>query len=219
MNLLTVSDVESSLIYNTTIKQRFDDIDIAISCGDLSYYYLEYIISSLDIPLYYVRGNHAKEIEHGHVGERKSPWGAINLHRKTVRDQKSGLLLAGIQGCLRYNNGKYQYTQFEMWLLVMSLIPGLLYNKLRYGRYLDIFVSHAPPWGIHDDKDQAHQGIKAFLWLLKVFQPSYHLHGHVHIYWSGKKCETELGKTMIYNTYGFRRLTVNDQVPTINTPN
>lgn len=211
MNLLTVSDVESSLIYSSSIKQRFHDVDLAISCGDLSYYYLEYIVSSLDIPLYYVRGNHAKEIEHGHVGERKSPWGAVNLHRKIIRDKKSGLLLAGIQGCLRYNKGKYQYTQLEMWLLVMSLVPGLLYNKLRYGRYLDIFVSHAPSWGIHDDTDRAHQGIRAFLWLIKTFQPSYHLHGHVHVYWPGKKCETELGNTMIYNTYGFRRLTINDQ--------
>lgn len=212
MNLLTVSDVESSIIYSSNIKQRFHDVNLAISCGDLSYYYLEYIVSSLDVPLYYVRGNHAKEIEHGHVGERKSPWGAVNLHRKIIRDKKSGLLLAGIEGCLRYNNKKYQYTQLEMWLLVMSLVPALLYNKLRFGRYLDIFVSHAPPWGIHDDKDRAHQGIKAFLWLIKVFQPSYHLHGHVHVYWPGKKSETALGNTMIYNTYGFRRLTIDEQI-------
>ena len=214
MNLLTVSDVESSHIYSSSIKQRFHDVDMAVSCGDLSYYYLEYIVSSLDIPLYFVRGNHAKDIEHGHVGEREAPWGAINLHRKIIRDKKTGLLLSGIQGCLRYNNGKYQYTQLEMWMLVISLVPALLYNKVRFGRYLDIFVSHAPPWGIHDDKDRAHQGIKAFLWLIKTFQPSYHLHGHVHVYWPGKDCETALGNTMIYNTYGFRRLTINDQTHT-----
>lgn len=208
MNLLTVSDVESSIIYNPTIKKRFHDVDLAISCGDLSYYYLEYIVSSLDIPLYYVRGNHAKEIEHGHIGARKSPWGAINLHRKVVRDKYSGLLLAGIEGCLRYNQGKHQYSQFEMWLMVMTLIPGLFYNKLRYGRFIDIFVSHAPPWGIHDDKDRAHQGIRAFLWFVKVFQPTYHLHGHIHIYWPSTISRTTLGKTMIYNTYGYRRLKI-----------
>jgi Icc-related predicted phosphoesterase len=208
MKFLTVSDVESSLIYSPHIRERFHDIDLVISCGDLSYFYLEYIISTLDIPLYYVRGNHARDIEHGYGGIRTSPWGAINLHRKVVRDRSSGLLLSGIQGCLRYNQGSYQYSQLEMWLLVMLLVPALLLNKIRYGRYLDIFVSHAPPWGIHDDTDLAHQGIKAFLWLVKVFQPTYHLHGHVHIYHPGIIYKTSLGKTLIYNTYGFRRLAI-----------
>ena len=209
MNILTVSDVESSLIYSHNIKQRFCDIDLAISCGDLSYFYLEYIISTLDIPLYYVRGNHAKEIEHGHAGTREAPWGAINLHRRVVKDKKTGLLLSGLQGSLRYNQGPYQYSQRHMWLLVMLLVPGLLRNKLCYGRYLDIFVSHAPPWGIHDDTDRAHQGIKAFPWLIKTFQPTFHLHGHVHIYNPLTISKTALGKTLIYNTYGYRRLVIN----------
>jgi uncharacterized protein len=208
MNILTVSDIESSLIYSPHIRERFHDIDLVISCGDLSYFYLEYIISTLDIPLYFVRGNHARDIEHGYGGTRTAPWGAVNLHRKMVRDKNSGLLLSGIQGSLRYNLGSYQYSQTEMWLLVMLLVPGLLSNKIRYGRYLDIFVSHAPPWGIHDDTDLAHQGIKAFLWLVKVFQPTYHLHGHVHIYHPGIIFKTDLGKTLIYNTYGFRRLAI-----------
>lgn len=212
MNLLTVSDIESSLIYSPSIKQRFHDIDMAISCGDLSYYYLEYIISSLDIPLYYVRGNHAKLVEHGHVGDRDSPWGSINLHRKVVKDKKTGLLLAGIQGCLRYNNGDYQYSQFQMWLMVLALIPGMLKNKICYGRYLDLFVTHAPSWGIHDDTDRAHQGIKAFLWLVKTFQPAYHFHGHVHIYYPGITSESIIGETLIYNTYGYRKLKLNIQI-------
>lgn len=207
MNILTVSDVENSLIYSPLIKERFQDIDLAISCGDLSYFYLEYIISALDIPLFFVRGNHAKEVEYSQTGNRKAPWGAIDLHKKVIRDNISGLLLAGIEGCVRYNQSNYQYTQEEMWLMVMNLVPGLLLNKLRFGRFLDIFVSHAPPWGIHDDTDRAHQGIKAFLWLVKVFQPAYHLHGHVHIYWPGTVSETALGKTLIYNTYGYRKFT------------
>jgi len=206
MNLLTVSDIESSLVYSANITQRFKDLDLAISCGDLSYFYLEYIISALDIPLFFVRGNHAKEIEHGHCGSRKAPWGAIDLHRKVVREKCSGLLLSGIEGCLRYNLGDYQYTQQEMWLMVMKLVPRLLLNKTRFGRYLDIFVSHASPWGIHDETDRAHQGVKAFLWLVKVFQPMYHLHGHIHIYFPSTIRETKLGKTTVYNTYGYKTL-------------
>lgn len=206
MNILSVSDVESSLIYSADIARRFHDVDLAISCGDLSYFYLEYIISTLDIPLYFVRGNHAKEIEHGYGGTRKSPWGGINLHKKVLRERSSGLLLAGVQGCIRYNEGGYQYTQEQMWLQVMRLVPGFLLNKIRYGRYVDIFVSHASPWGIHDQSDRAHQGVKAFLWLVKAFQPTYHLHGHIHLYYPGTTRETKLGKTTILNTYGYQKL-------------
>jgi Icc-related predicted phosphoesterase len=208
MKLLTVSDKELSLIYSTQIKQRFPDIDLAVSAGDLSYYYLEYIISSLDIPLYFVRGNHAKIVEYGVAGPRKAPWGAIDLHRKTVRDQKTGLLLAGIEGSLRYNQGDFQYTQSEMWSMVMQLIPGLIMNKIRYGRFLDVFITHAPPWGIHDEDDSAHQGVKAFNWLIKTFQPTFHIHGHTHVYYPGVITETMVGRTLVLNTYGYRKLTI-----------
>lgn len=209
MNLLTVSDKESHLIYSPQIKQRFSDVDLVISCGDLSYFYLEYIISSLDIPLYFVRGNHAKQIEYSTEGERKAPWGAVDLHKKVFRDPHSGLILGGIEGCLRYKPGGYQYSQAQMWAMVFQMIPALLQNKLNFGRYLDIFVSHAPPWGIHDGEDRAHQGIKAFKWLIETFQPVYHLHGHVHIYRPDIITETLVGDTHVVNTYGFRKFVYN----------
>ncbi len=211
MKLLTLSDVELPRIYSPKIKDRFGDVDLAISCGDLSYYYLEFIISSLDIPLYFVRGNHAKDVEYGCAGPRKAPWGARDLHRKVVRDPKTGLLLAGIEGSLRYNDGDYQYSQAEMWLMVLGLVPALLLNKLLYGRFLDIFISHAPPWGIHDQDDRAHRGVKAFEWLVKTFQPTYHLHGHVHVYTSSTVTKTKVGETNVLNTYGFRTLSLAGQ--------
>ncbi len=211
MKLLTVSDKEISLIYSAQIRERFNDVDLAISAGDLSYYYLEYIISSLDIPLYFVRGNHARDVEYGVAGPRKAPWGAVDLHRKVIQDPKTGLLLAGIEGSLRYNKGDHQYTQSEMWSMVLSLVPKLIWNKIRYGRFLDVFVTHAPPWGIHDEEDRAHQGVKAFNWLIKTFQPTLHIHGHVHIYHPGVITETLIGRTLVLNTYGYRKLTLPGQ--------
>jgi Icc-related predicted phosphoesterase len=211
MKLLTVSDKELSLIYGPQIKKRFQDVDLAISCGDLSYYYLEYIISSLDIPLYFVRGNHAKYIEYGCAGSRKAPWGAIDLHKKVVRDPKTSLLLAGIEGSLRYNLGNHQYSQTQMWAMVLQLVPALLWNKIRYGRFLDAFVTHAPPWGIHDEDDLAHQGVKAFNWLIQTFQPTCHIHGHVHVYHPWVPTETLFGTTLVLNTYGYRKLEMQGQ--------
>ena len=210
MNILAVSDVELGFIYDANIVNRFRHIDLVISCGDLPHYYLEFIISMLDRPLYYVLGNHVSKIEVGVGGERRAPWGAINLHRRVMRTP-GGLLLAGIEGCLQYNYGPHQYSQAEMWALVLGLVPGLLINRLIYGRYLDVFVTHAPPWKIHDLEDRPHRGIKAFRWLIETFQPAYHLHGHVHVYRNDIPTVTRVGRTVVINVYGYREITY--QVP------
>lgn len=206
MKLLAVSDTELDVIYSPMISQRFKHIDLVIGCGDLPYYYLEYIISMLNRPTYYVRGNHAPRFkEEGVGGERTYPWGAIDLHRKVLKDS-SGLLLAGIEGSLKYNVGRYQYTQAEMWSMVLLMAPKLMLNRLLYGRYLDIFVSHAPPWHIHDKEDLPHQGIKAFRWLIETFKPTYHLHGHIHIYQQYDVTETDHFCTRVVNAYGYKIL-------------
>lgn len=205
MNILAVSDVELGFIYDANIVNRFRHIDLVISCGDLPHYYLEFIISMLDRPLYYVEGNHVDKVELGAGRDPHAPWGAVNLNRRVVRTPE-GLLLAGVEGCLQYNYGPHQYSQAEMWLMVLGLVPRLLLNHLFYGRYLDIFVSHAPPWKIHDLDDRPHRGIKAFRWLIETFQPAYHLHGHVHVYRNDTPTITRVGKTIVMNTYGYREI-------------
>lgn len=209
MKILAVSDIELPLIYGPCIRERFHDVDLAISCGDLPYYYLEYIVSMLDIPLYYVRGNHAHAVELSTFGERQSPWGASDLHRRVHQDA-SGLILAGIQGCQRYNNGPYQYTQGQMWALVFNLVPRLMLNKLLHGRFLDIFVTHAPPWQIQDMTDRPHQGIKAFRWLDQVFQPTLHLHGHIHVYRQITTIQSLFHRTRVMNVFGAHEIILDD---------
>jgi len=41
-------------------------------------------MSMLDVPLFFVRGNHDKVEEHGQAGIRKAPDGGINLHNQVV---------------------------------------------------------------------------------------------------------------------------------------
>ncbi len=207
MKLLAVSDVESALLYSPLIVERFSDIDLLLSCGDLPYYYIEYMISMLNIPCYFVRGNHASTREYGVAGMRKYPWGAVDLHRKCKEDD-TGLLLAGLEGSLRYNMGPYQYTQSQYWEMVLSLVPRLLLNKLYLGRYLDVFIAHAPPWQVHDDNDLPHRGIKAFRWLIKVFQPAYFLHGHIHVYRRETVTRSIIDKTTVQNVFGYKTLTI-----------
>lgn len=212
MNILAVSDVEIGYLYSPMILDKCQNIDLILSCGDLPYYYLEYILTMLNVPCYYVRGNHSSPVEYGLGVTRKSPLGAVDLHQHCTRT-KSGLLLAGLEGSLRYNRGAHQYTQAEYWDLVFRLVPRFLLNKAFYGRYLDIFISHAPPWHIHDEDDLPHQGIKAFRWLITVFQPQYFLHGHVHVYRMDAVTRTMLGKTAVMNVYGQRQISI--EVPRV----
>lgn len=206
MKVLSLSDIQLQFIYSTQIQKRFSDVDLVIGCGDLSYSYQEYVLTSLNAPLYYVRGNHDKEVEYSPEEKRNGPNGGVDLHRRVVNYK--GLLLAGVEGSLRYRIGRYQYTQTEMWNHVFRLLPGLLFNRIIHGRYLDVFVTHAPPRGVHDKTDLPHQGIDAFRWLIKVFKPAYHFHGHIHVYRPDAPVETKFEQTLVINTYGYRETTL-----------
>lgn len=201
IKVIAVSDIELEYISSAWVSTRLNGPNIALGCGDLSYSYLEYLIDILNCPLLYVRGNHTNPVQFTSTGPISEPRGGINLHRRIV--QTNGVILAGVEGSLRYRPAPYQYSQSEMWGHVFRLIPGFLRNWFVHGRYLDIFVSHAPPWGIHDQPDLPHQGIKAFRWLLNVFRPSYHFHGHVHIYKPETVRETQYLESKVINAYGY----------------
>ena len=200
MRILSISDQVDPRIYSENLKERHGDVSFVISCGDLSYLYLEYVLTTLNRPLYFVHGNH-DSVEEINLGEPRSyPLGAENLHRQIYRNH--GVLMAGVEGSILYSRKTpYQYTQMQMWNHVIKLIPGLLLNKFLHGRYLDIFVTHAPPSGIHEGSDWTHQGIKAFRWLISTFQPAYHFHGHIHYYRPDAVKETYLGNTLVVNTF------------------
>ncbi len=223
MKILSISDKIVDVIYSPACREKFPDVDLLISCGDLPYYYVEYVLTILDKPLYYVRGNHASTVEYAQQGARTEPRGAIDLHRKALTEKNlifagvegnagrlktslpfKHLILAGVEGSIRYNTGDHQYTQGEMWLMIYSLVPRLLWNRLARGRALDVFVTHAPPCGIHDKTDRAHVGVDAFRWLDQTFRPKLHLHGHIHIYQHAEITETLFGETRVINTYGHR---------------
>lgn len=203
---LLLSDVIVSFIYSPQVRHRFPDVDLVLGCGDLAYYYIEYVLTALNKPCFYVRGNHDKIVEYSLEAQRTAPSGAVDMHRKLMNYQ--GLLLAGIEGSLRYRPGPFQYTQKQMWNYVFQLTPGLFLNRVRFGRFLDVFITHAPPSGIHDMSDLPHQGIKAFRWFLSVFKPAYHIHGHIHLYRPDVPAETVFGATRVINAFSYREVTL-----------
>ena len=49
----------------------------------------------------------------------------------------------------------------QMHALARALVPSPVLNKLRYGRFLDVLITHAPPRGVHDESDLCHAGFDA----------------------------------------------------------
>ena len=86
----------------------------------------------------------------------------------------------------------------------MRLLPKLLLNRLRFGRYLDVLITHSPPFGIQDGSDRAHRGFRSFLWLIDHIRPLYLIHGHQHVYDRRTVTETIRGRTLVINAFGHR---------------
>jgi Icc-related predicted phosphoesterase len=110
---------------------------------------------------------------------------------------------------MRYNdNPDFQYTEREMAWKVWQLAPSLMLNRVLHRRYLDILITHAPPFGIHDRPDRCHQGFRAFRTFMDRFQPRYLIHGHVHVYNPSEATQTVYGHTTVINTYGYQTLEI-----------
>jgi len=211
MKILTVSDKVEQIIYSPAIKRLYGDVDLVLGCGDLPFYYLEFIVTMLGGPLFYVIGNHGNAVRKQYAvqEEWQYPGGCENIDGRVLRYRK--LLIAGLEGSMRYNqNPHFQYTEREMAWKAWRLVPSLMFNRMFHGRYLDILITHAPPFGIHDREDRCHQGFRAFLTFMERFRPSYLVHGHVHVYNPSEITETTYRHTRILNTYGHRTLEIDE---------
>jgi uncharacterized protein len=208
MRILAVSDQVVERVYELAPHGHFNGVQLLLSCGDLPYEYLEYLVSVLNLTLFYIPGNHDPaynaSVPRAHVE------GGINLDLKTARSH--GLLLAGLGGSVQYRpDSVNQYTQSGAFRRALQLAPALLWNRQRYGRALDVFVTHSPPYGIHDDDSEAHRGLKAINWLLSWAHPRYHLHGHMHSLRRNLEPElSQVGGTTIVNIFPYRILEIDD---------
>ncbi|MBK6328558.1 MAG: metallophosphoesterase family protein [Chloroflexi bacterium] len=208
MKIMAVSDRVLDQLYHSHVRQYVPPCDLIIGCGDLPYYYLDFLISALDLPLLYVRGNHDQGPQYTADGRvLYDVPGGMDIHGQTV--MHNGLILAGLEGSMRYRpQASLMYTEREMRWQFSQLAPRLLMNRSRYGRYLDVMVVHSPPFGIHDRPDLPHTGFKVFLTLMRLFKPRYLLHGHIHIYRPDTPRETQFGDTTVINVYPYRILDI-----------
>lgn len=202
MKILAISDVTELMLYGGSLAGYASGVEAVVSCGDLPFEYLEYIVTFSGAPLYYVRGNH--DPEEG----AKAPGGCIPLDGRVV--DIGGVVLAGLSGSRWYSGGPNQYTERAMGRRASVLSARISVNKLLRKGVPDAFVTHAPPLGLGDREDVAHTGFETFVGLMDRHAPSLWLHGHVHLYGTEARemRETKRGETRIVNVFGHKILEV-----------
>jgi Icc-related predicted phosphoesterase len=195
MIILALSDQVIEIVYSNNIDRNFPDVDLIVSCGDLPAYYLEFVVSALNVPLIYVPGNHDKDDYH-------VP-GGLSVDGKLV--SIAGLRVMGLGGSRRYKpRGKHQYNESEMRIRVWKLILSRYMKRLYTRKGIDLLVTHASPSGVHDATDVAHSGFASFHTLLIHAKPKLMLHGHCHVSRNLECTETAIYGTTVMNVYPYR---------------
>ena len=213
MKILCVSDTTSSLAFSSNVAEIYKGTQIIMSCGDMPMASHDYLSTMLKKDVYYVYGNHNLETFRKEMDKDEKFAARFNrdsdhefygflIDGKCVRDKSTGLLIAGLGGSMRYNNGDSQYTEAQMRRRIRRMAMTLRFNKLKYGRYLDILITHAPPFGIGDGEDLCHRGFKCFLDFMDRYAPKYLLHGHVHLDDHNANRITRYGGTQVINVFG-----------------
>lgn len=206
LKILALSDRVLDHLYHSRVAERYPDLDLLIGCGDLPFYYLDFLVSALNVPLVYVRGNHDRSPQYTAEGRvlHRVP-GGEDIHGRSL--MVKDLLLAGLEGSMRYRpDAPLMYSERAMRFEIGRLLPTLLWNRMRYGRFLDVLVTHSPPYGVHDQKDRPHTGFRQFLSLMRRFRPRYLLHGHIHIYAHNRPRVTQYEDTTVINVYPYQIL-------------
>lgn len=190
MKILLVSDEETSYLWDYFQPEKFKDIDLIISCGDLKAQYLSFLVTMIKAPLLYVPGNHDTRYI------KEPPEGCENIDGKLVKFKN--LRILGLGGSHKYRPAEFQYTEKEMARRIFKLKPKLWLNQ-----GFDILVSHAPAYGIGDEDDPCHRGFQCFNELMDKYLPRFFFHGHVHLNYSRKPRIHEYKTTKIVNAYQY----------------
>ena len=174
--LLLLADREEKALWDDwsdQTKETLSDIKLILSAGDLDADYLEFLVTMLNVPLVYVRGNHDTSYDD------KPPEGCMNADGRIV--EASGFRILGLGGSMRYKPGASDmYTEFEMKCRMLALYPRLAAAKLSGKGTIDILLTHAPCKGYGDMEDPAHTGFECFNSLHMMCRPGLHCFGHVH---------------------------------------
>lgn len=232
MKILAVSDENSSTLENLVVRspEKLRDVNLILACGDLDKEYIEFLVDGLDKDFFFVLGNHVQEddeCEYSGFEIVDRIWDTIKTSaEKIIRgiagqedlhgrvSSYKGYYIVGFGGSRWYNGRGNQFKESEMASVVRKVITKIrllrVQDKLLGEKKKEIIVlSHAPPYGVHDEQDLPHMGFKCFHKFMKKMAPVLWLHGHVHL--QGQKQQqqvTVLGGTTVVNCYGYKFLKI-----------
>ncbi|MCM1527616.1 MAG: metallophosphoesterase [Bacteroides sp.] len=193
LNILLLADQESKYLYDFYEPGRLKDIDLIISCGDLSTDYLSFFVSLCNVPLLYVKGNHDTKYDEA------PPEGCICIEDDIYVHE--GIRIMGLGGSMEYiPRSRNQYTEQRMRFRVLRM-----WFKLLRHRGFDILVTHAPAYQVNDLPDLPHRGFEVFRVLMEKYRPKFFFHGHVHANYSHnfKRVDT-FGSTTVVNAFEYQ---------------
>lgn len=189
MRILALADKESPVLWDYFTSDQLNGIDLILSCGDLNPHYLSFLATYSHVPILYVHGNHDD------CYAETPPEGCVCIEDRLFI--YCGLRVLGLGGSMRYKLGAHQFTQKEMSRRIRRLAPIIYW---RGG--IDVLLTHAPAFGVGDGSDLPHTGFQAFLKLIDRWEPSYFVHGHMHLtYGCAAKREQFYKGTHIINAY------------------
>ena len=193
MKMLVVSDVESGYIWDYFDPLPFRGVEVILSCGDLSARYLDFLVSMIPAPLYYVPGNHDKNFL------RHPPEGAESVDCRLITCK--GVRILGVGGCKSGRGSAFEYSEEAQ----RRRVRGLR-GKIRRAGGFDILLTHVAARGLGDGEDTFHQGFEVYRELLERYEPRYHLFGHQHTCYQRRTGPAAYGNTQLVNACGYRIL-------------
>lgn len=193
MRILAVADTEDRTLSEHFNPERYRDVDLVVSLGDLDADYLDYLVSRLNVRCLYVRGNHDAAYH------ERPPAGCENVDGRVLTC--GGLRFAGLEGSRWYGGRGVEYGDRHMaW---RGLMLGL---RIRVAGGVDVIMAHAPPTYPDDPLDatvdRVHAGFLTFQRLIETYRPKLFLHGHTHLGYGRNKRERAIGATRVIDCYG-----------------
>lgn len=198
MKILAIADTESPMFWDHFKKERLENIDLIISCGDLKAEYLSFLATFTKAPVLYVHGNHDDHYS------KNPPGGCIDIENRVFEFR--GLRIVGLGGSMRYKDGIFQYTEAEMFSRYQLM---RIMGKLKKG--VDILVTHSPSFKHGKATDLCHRGFRTFDKILEKYKPRLHLHGHTHLNYGRQHLrEQVIDGVRIINAYEYVLIELKD---------
>lgn len=211
VRVLAVSDeVEEGLRVDAASARG---ADLIVSCGDLPFDYLGYLMDALQVPLVFVPGNHDPDVSGYRITRAgltvraglpaAAPWppGAVNADGRIVA--AAGLRIAGLGGSPRYRPGPNQYTERRQARRARALAWRAGWRRGQ----VDMLITHAPPRGVGDRDDPPHVGFACLHPLARRLRVPLLLHGHVHPF-GEPTADLSIGATVVRNVVGWHLIDV-----------